>query len=137
MKIVYWLGTGNTEKIAELITKGIREGGRNAEVINVTNANSNIFNNEDLIILVCQSMGDEMLEESEFKPFIEEIFSKISKKKAALLGSCGWGDGKWMRGWEDRMISYGYEIEEDYLIICGEPEYEYEYINFGEKIALL
>jgi len=35
------------------------------------------------------------------------------------------------------MISYGYEIEEDYLIICGEPEYEDEYINFGEKIALL
>ena len=97
MKIVYWLGTGNTEKIAELITKGIREGGRNAEVINVTNANSNIFNNEDLIILVCQSMGDEMLEESEFKPFIEEYFQRYLKKKAALLGSCGWGDGKWMK----------------------------------------
>ena len=35
------------------------------------------------------------------------------------------------------MIFYGYEIEEDYLIICGEPEYEYEYRKFGEKIALL
>ncbi|HAK42683.1 MAG TPA: flavodoxin, partial [Clostridium sp.] len=81
MKIVYWGGTVNTEKMAEVIDKGIRKGVKNAEVINGANANSNIFNDEDLIILGYQSMGDEILEESEFEPFIEEIFSKISKKK--------------------------------------------------------
>ncbi|WP_346889007.1 flavodoxin domain-containing protein [Clostridium sp. UBA1056] len=137
MKIVYWGGTVNTEKMAEVIDKGIRKGVKNAEVINGANANSNIFNDEDLIILGYQSMVDEILEESEFEPFIEEIFSKISKKKAALFGSYGWRDEKWMREWKDRMIFYGYQIEEDYLIICGEIEYEDEYIDFGEKIALL
>jgi flavodoxin I len=137
MKIVYWSGTGNTEKMAQLIAKGIREGGKNAEVINVANADSYIFDEEEVIILGCPSMGDEVLEESEFEPFIEEISSKISKKKAALFGSYGWGDGKWMRDWEDRMISYGCEIKEDCLIICGEPEDEDECINFGKKITLL
>ncbi len=137
MKMVYWGGTGNTEKIVEVIAKGIRENGRNAEVITVANANSDIFNDEDLIILGCQSMGDEILEESEFKHFIEEIFSKISKKKVALFGSYGWGDEKWMNNWKDRMISYGCEIGEGYLIICDELGYEDEYINFSEKIALL
>jgi flavodoxin I len=137
MRIVYGGDTGNTEKMAEVIDKGIRKGGKNAEVINVANANSNIFNDEDSIILGYQYMGERILEESEFEPFIEEIFLKISKKKAALFGSYGWRDGKWMKEWEDRMIFYGCQIEEDYLIICGEIEYEDEYIDFGEKIPLL
>ena len=137
MRIVYWGDTGNTEKMAEVIDKGIRKGGKNAEVINVANANSNIFNDEDPIILGYQYMGERILEESEFKPFIEEIFSKISKKKVALFGSYGWGDEKWMNNWKDGVISYGCQIGENYLIICGEIEYEDEYIDFGEKIALL
>jgi len=48
-----------------------------------------------------------------------------------------WENEKWMIDWEDRMISYGCEIGEGYLIICDELEYENEYINFGEKIVLL
>jgi len=35
------------------------------------------------------------------------------------------------------MLSYGCEIKEDCLIICGEPEDEDECISFGEKITLL
>ncbi len=37
------------------------------------------------------------------------------------------------------MLSYGCEIKEDCLIICGEPEDEDEdeCINFGKKITLL
>jgi len=48
-----------------------------------------------------------------------------------------WGYEKWMIDWEDRLISYGCEIGKGYLIICDKLEYEDEYINFGEKIALL
>ena len=32
MKIVYWSGTGNTEKMANLIAEGIVEKGKQAEV---------------------------------------------------------------------------------------------------------
>ena len=82
MKIVYWSGSGNTEKMANLIAQGIKENGVEAQVIDVSHANSDIFNDEDIIILGCPAMGAEMLEESEFEPFIESISSKVSGKKA-------------------------------------------------------
>ena len=35
MKIVFWSGTGNTEKMASVIADGIVKGGKEAELINV------------------------------------------------------------------------------------------------------
>ena len=116
MKIVYYSGTGNTEKMANLIAKGIVSGGKDAEVVNVSAAG--------------------VLEEGEFEPFIEGISSKISGKKVALFGSYGWGDGQWMRDWQERMESLGCTLIDDGLIINYEPEDESpECINFGLKIA--
>ena len=130
MKIVYYSGTGNTEKMANLIAKGIVSGGKDAEVVNVSAAGLDIFDNEDVVILGCPAMGDEVLEEGEFEPFIEGISSKISGKKVALFGSYGWGDGQWMRDWQERMESLGCTL------INYEPEDESpECINFGLKIA--
>lgn len=138
MKIVFWSGTGNTEKMATLIAKGMVESGKVAEIINVSSADSSIFDDEEIIILGCSAMGDEVLEESEFDPFIDDISSKISGKKVALFGSYGWGDGRWMREWEERMIAYGCELIEDGLIINYDPEDNCkECINFGKRIAEL
>ena len=122
MKIVYYSSSGNTEKMANLIAEGIINGGKNVEVINVSNANKNVFDNEKIVILGCPAMGDEVLEENEFEPFMEEISSKISGKKVALFGSYGWGDGKWMRNWQERMESLGCILVDDGLIIQYEPE---------------
>jgi len=137
MKIVYWSGTGNTEKMANLIAEGIRKVGKVVEIINVSDANQNIFNDEDILILGCSAMGDEVLEDGEFEPFIEEISSKISGKKVALFGSYGWGDGKWMRDWEEKMIAYGCQSVIDPLTIENEPENPSEElcIEFGKKLA--
>lgn len=136
MKIVYYSGTGNTEKMANLIAKGIESGGKGAEVVNVSAAGLDVFDNEDVVILGCPAMGDEVLEEGEFEPFIEEISSKLSGKKVALFGSYGWGDGQWMRDWQDRMESLGCTLIGDGLIINYEPEDESpECINFGLEIA--
>ena len=38
MKIVYYSGSGNTEKMANLIAEGIKEEGKTAELINVSSA---------------------------------------------------------------------------------------------------
>ena len=46
-------------------------------------------------------MGVEELEESEFAPMFENRKSKLKGKKIALFGSYGWGDGEWMRTWEE------------------------------------
>lgn len=136
MKIVYWSGTGNTEKMAELIAKGIIESGKDVNTINVSDVNIDELLNEDILILGCSAMGDEVLEESEFEPFIEEISTKISGKKVALFGSYGWGDGKWMRDFEERMNGYGCIVVETPLIVQNEPdEAEQDCIEFGKKIA--
>ncbi|MFW2490038.1 flavodoxin [Clostridium chromiireducens] len=136
MKIVYWSGTGNTEKMAQLIGKGITEGGKESEVTNVSDVNVNELLNEDILVLGCSAMGDEVLEESEFEPFIEEISTKISGKKAALFGSYGWGDGQWMRDFEERMIGYGCSIIGDPLIVQNEPDdNEQDCIDFGKRIT--
>ncbi len=136
MKIVYYSASGNTEKMANLIAEGIVNGGKSVEVINVSNADANIFDNEEIVILGCPAMGDEVLEENEFEPFVEEISSKISGKKVALFGSYGWGDGQWMRDWQERMESLGCTLIDDGLIIQYEPEdNSSECIQLGMTIA--
>lgn len=137
MKIVYWSGTGNTEKMAQLIKKGIIDAGKDAEMIPVSEVNIEDILKDEVIVLGCSAMGDEVLEESEFEPFIDEISSKLSGKKVALFGSYGWGDGKWMRDFEERIISYGCRIIDTPLIIQNEPDdNEEDCINLGKKIAL-
>lgn len=137
MKIVYWSGTGNTEKMAELIKKGIVDSGKDAELIPVSDINVEDLLKEDIMVLGCSAMGDEILEESEFEPFIDEISTKVSGKKVALFGSYGWGDGQWMRDFEERMIGYGCTIIDNPLIIQNEPDNnEEDCINLGKKIAL-
>ena len=75
MKIVYYSGSGNTEKMANLIAEGIKEEGK-------------------------------------------------------------WGDGQWMRDWQDRVESLGCTLIDDGLIINYEPEDNSpECINFGKEIA--
>ena len=136
MKIIYWSGTGNTEKMAELIKEGIVQAGKNATTINVSDVNVDEVLEEEILVLGCPAMGDEVLEESEFEPFIEEISSKISGKKVALFGSYGWGDGQWMRDFEEKRISYDCTIIESPLIIQNEPDgNEQECIDFGKRIA--
>ena len=134
MKIIYWSGTGNTEKMAELIKEGIVQAGKSASAINVSDVNVDEVLEEEILVLGCPAMGDEILEESEFEPFIEEISSKISGKKVALFGSYGWGDGQWMRDFEERMISYDCSIIDSPLIMQYEPNEE-ECIDFGKRIA--
>ena len=46
-------------------------------------------------------MGDEVLEEDEFESLYDACKSKLAGKKVALFGSYGWGDGEWMRNWEE------------------------------------
>jgi len=137
MKIVYWSGTGNTEKIAGLIKEGFKQAGKDAETILVSDVNVDEILKEDVLVLGCSAMGDEVLEESEFEPFIDEISNKISGKKVALFGSYGWGDGQWMRDFEERIIGYGCIIIGEPLIIQNEPDgNEQNCIDFGKKIAL-
>ncbi len=43
----------------------------------------------------------------------------LAGKKIALFGSYGWGDGEWMRNWEDLCRTNGAELACD-SVICNE-----------------
>ena len=69
-------------------------------------------------------MGSEVLEESEFEPFFEAVEQKLSGKKVALFGSYGWGDGEWMRDWQERTEGKGADVFSEGLIVNETPDSE-------------
>lgn len=94
--VIYWSGTGNTEAMAQAVAQGA-----GAELFSVSAFSGDIAE-YDAIAFGCPAMGAENLEESEFEPFFSAAEGKLSGKKVALFGSYGWGDGEWMRSWEER-----------------------------------
>ncbi|MGN1223768.1 MAG: flavodoxin [Ruminococcus sp.] len=99
--VIYWSGTGNTEQMAAAIAEGA-----GAELFAVSDFNGTV-SDYDRIAFGCSAMGDEVLEESEFEPFFAAIESALNGKTIALFGSYGWGDGQWMRDWEERVKADG------------------------------
>ncbi|OON99819.1 MAG: flavodoxin [Epulopiscium sp. Nele67-Bin004] len=136
ISVIFWSGSGNTEEMANLIVKGI---GSADEVVlkEVGNASLDDVTNADKVVLGCPAMGAETLEESEMEPFVESLANVVAGKTVALFGSYDWGDGEWMRDWEDRMKSYGATLVADGLIVQGAPEDDSAdaCVAFGETIA--
>ena len=112
--VIYWSGTGNTEVMAKEIAQGL---GADTEIFSVDAFSGNI-SDYDKIALGCPSMGDEVLEESEFEPFFSSIEGSLKGKKVALFGSYGWGDGQWCA----RCEKSGINLLNEGLIICGFPD---------------
>jgi flavodoxin I len=119
--VIYWSGTGNTEIMANAIAKGMTEGGEAVEVFNVCDFKGSV-SDYDKIAFGCPSMGNEVLEESDFEPFFEAVESALSGKKIALFGSYGWGDGQWMRDWEKRVNNDNANLFGEGLIINNTPD---------------
>ncbi|MDR1961049.1 MAG: flavodoxin [Gracilibacteraceae bacterium] len=121
LTVIYWSGTGNTEEMADLIADGARDAGSEVEVKSVDEADPRDVGACDVLALGCPSMGDEVLEEDEFEPYVASIENAIKGKKMALFGSYGWGDGQWMRDWVQRMRDAGAELLADGLIVNEAP----------------
>lgn len=120
--IIYWSGTGNTEKMAQAILEGVNESGNSGELFTVDAFRIDDMEKFDRFAFGCPSMGCEVLEESEFEPFFCRIETLLSGKKVALFGSYGWGDGQWMRDWQQRVLANGVDLFEEGLLVNGEPE---------------
>lgn len=133
--VIYWSGTGNTEAMANAIGEGIDSAGAQADIFAVSNFKTDTFDSYKKIAFGCAAMGDEVLEESEFEPFFCDVESKLGNKKVALFGSYGWGDGKWMRDWEERIPNAA--LFEEGLIVNGMPtgNTKQECIDFGKRFA--
>ena len=136
INIVYWSGTGNTEAMANLIKEGAEGAGAAVTLKSVSDASAADLEC-DVLALGCPSMGDEVLEEDEFEPFMASIEGSMSGKKVALFGSYGWGDGEWMRNWDERVKAAGATPACDSLIVNEAPDGDTEQAcrDFGANIA--
>ena len=122
--IVYWSGTGNTEAMASAVTEGVKSKGAEAVMLTAAEFDASMMESFDSFAFGCPSMGAEELEESEFAPMFEACESKLEGKKIALFGSYGWGDGEWMRLWDERCRNAGADIACDYVICNEYPDEE-------------
>lgn len=110
VKVVYWTGSGNTQAMADAVANGINGAGGQAEVTTFDAITPDQAAAEPVIAFGCPAMGAEVLEEGTVEPFMAEYETKCSGKKVALFGSYGWGDGQWMRDWQDRLVAGGATI---------------------------
>ena len=122
--VVYWSGTGNTQMMAEKVAEGVRAAGAEADVYNCTEFSADLMDNYEAVAFGCPSMGSEQLEDTEFEPVFTECEAKLSGKVIGLFGSYGWGDGEWMRNWEESCKEAGANLVCDSVICQEEPDDE-------------
>ena len=140
VKIIYWSGTGNTEEMANQVAAGAKEAGADVSVFTSADFNAEMIGQFDAIAFGCPSMGAEELEETEFAPMFDACEPKLRGKKVALFGSYGWGDGQWMRDWEDRMKAAGATVVGGEGVICQETPDDEALENckaLGKELAAL
>lgn len=119
--VIYWSGTGNTEMMAQAVADGAKEAGAEVSLLSVSATNAGEAAGFDLLALGCPAMGAEVLEEMEFEPFFTELEPKLTGKRVALFGSFDWGDGQWMRDWQERADNAGAYLVDDGLKVHGTP----------------
>ena len=105
--VVYWSGTGNTAAMATAVAEGAQEKGAEVSLMFYGEFGAERMDDFDAVAFGCPSMGSEQLEEGDFEPMFTACEGKLAGNKIALFGSYGWGDGEWMRSWEDTCRSDG------------------------------
>ena len=120
--VVYWSGTGNTEAMANAVMEGIEQSGGRGTLFTASEFDKNLLAGFDAVAFGCPSMGSEQLEESEFEPMFAACENALSGKTIALFGSYGWGDGEWMRNWEEDAKAAGVNLAADVLIANEAPD---------------
>ena len=135
--VVYWSSTGNTESMAAKVAEGARAAGAEVTCCTAAEFSADMMDNFDAIAFGCPSMGSEQLEESEFEPMFSSCEPKLNGKKIALFGSYGWGDGEWMRNWEESCIANGAVLACDYVICNEAPDADAEVacVNLGKALV--
>ena len=117
--VVYWSGTGNTEAMARAVAEGMTAAGAEAVLFTPAEVAPGDLNAYAAIAFGCPAMGSEVLEEMEFQPMFDACKNCLGGKAVALFGSYGWGDGEWMRTWEENCVDAGCVFAADY-VICNE-----------------
>ena len=86
--------------MAHAVAEGMTAAGAEAVLLTPAEVQPGDLNAYAAIAFGCPAMGSEVLEEMEFQPMFDACKRSLGGKRAALFGSYGWGDGEWMRNWE-------------------------------------
>ena len=122
--IVFWSATGNTEAMADAEKAGAQEAGAEVSVFTASDFSADMVADFDAIAFGCPAMGDEVLEEDEFQPMFDAVLPALNGKKVALFGSYGWGDGQWMRDWQESCQNAGVSLACECVIANDAPDDE-------------
>ena len=120
--IVYWSSTGNTEAMANAVLEGAQAAGAQAELIAAGEFSGAMLEGYDAVAFGCPAMGAEVLEEDEFEPMFTGCEAGLSGRKLGLFGSYGWGDGQWMRDWQERCEADGAVLAAEPVIANEDPD---------------
>ena len=122
--VIYWSGTGNTQAMAQAVLEGMEQAGAEAVILTPDQVDASQISAFDAVALGCPAMGAEELEDSEFEPMYQVIKGYLAGKKVALFGSYGWGDGEWMRNWEDDCKANGIVLAAESVMANETPDDE-------------
>lgn len=117
--VVYWSGTGHTEAMAQAVAESSQ-----GKLFTAAEFGPDQAKEYDAIAMGCPAMGAEVLEEEEFQPMFDAVKPVLAGKKVALFGSYGWGDGEWMRNWEEECLGAGTTLACDSVICQDNPDEE-------------
>lgn len=107
--VVYWSSTGNTQAMANAVGDGVKAGGGQSEIVEVSSMDASRLKDADSFALGASAMGAEELD-GEMDAFVTEVEQFASGKTIGLFGSYDWGDGEWMREWVSRMEAAGAKV---------------------------
>ena len=120
--VVYWSSTGNTEAMANAVVDGAKEKGADVTLYECADFRPELVADYDAIAFGCPAMGDEELEDTIFEPMYAACEPKLAGKKVGLFGSYGWGDGEWMRTWEENAKGAGVSLVSQPVLCNEEPD---------------
>lgn len=120
--VIYWSSSGNTQKMAEALLSGLQSEQKEAAIFSAAEFPSDLAETFDGFAFGCSAMGAEELEEGEFLPMFEKLEPLLKAKPVILFGSYGWGDGEWMRNWEERVHNDGALLFADGLMVHEVPD---------------
>ena len=119
--VIYASTTGNTEAMANAINEALKASGAEVVFASADSADKAVVSACDVILLGSPAMGDEVLEDT-MEDFYTGLEASLNGKKVGIFGSYDWGDGQWLRDWNDRLNNAGAVSAAEPLMVHLTPE---------------
>jgi len=119
--VIYASTTGNTEAMANAINEALKASGAEVVFSSADSADKAAVTVCDVILLGSPAMGDEVLEDT-MEDFYTGLEADLNGKKVGIFGSYDWGDGQWLRDWNDRLNNAGAVSAAEPLMVHLTPE---------------